>query len=244
MVLKQSPPDPDILICLPTYNERPNVAGLVGRIRALPLAAEILFIDDNSPDGTGPVLDDLAGRDRNLQVVHRPVRRGIGSAHLAAIRFAYEGGYRVLITMDADGTHAPEDMPRLLEKSDEAGVVIGSRFLPASADDRLRRQALQSRLAHGLTAWLFKLPCDMSNAFRLYRLDKIDPRIFAQCRSGGYAFFPESLYWLCQNGIMIREVPVSLSRRRAGTSKMRPRDVAAWVARLVVLRWRGRPSSG
>lgn len=244
MVMKQPLPKPDILICLPTYNERANVAGLVARIRALPLAADILFIDDNSTDGTGAALDRLAGGETAVHVIHRPSRKGVGSAHLAAIRFGYQCGYRILITMDADGTHAPEEIPRLLEKSDESGIVIGSRFLTAADDHRNRRDALQSRLVHWLTSQLLKLSCDMSNAFRLYRLDQIDPAIFSRCRSDSYGFFPESLYCLHQNGIIIKEVPVSLYRRQAGKSKMRLRDAGEWIIRLVFLRGRGgrRPS--
>lgn len=239
MVMKQPCPVSDILICLPTYNERQNVSGLVFRIRALPLTADILFIDDNSPDGTGADLDLLAQREAGLHVIHRSSRQGVGSAHLAAIRFAYQGGYRILITMDADGTHAPEDIPRLVEKAEAGEVVIGSRFLSASSDQRTRREMFQSRLAHRLTRWLLKLPGDMSNAFRLYRLDKIDPVIFSQCRSDSYAFFPESFYRLYQKGIMIKEVPVSLGCRGAGKSKMRLRDIIDWIVRLAFLRERG-----
>ncbi len=224
-----------MVICLPTYNERWNVADLVERIRRLPLSVDILFIDDNSPDGTGMALDRIVNRETGVHVIHRNRRMGVGSAHQAAIRFGYQQGYHTLITMDADGTHDPEDIPRLVEAADKADVVVGSRFLPAAADHRKHREALQSRLVHRLTAWLLNLSGDMSNAFRLYRLGKIAPEIFDYCKSDSYAFFPESLYYLHHNGQIIKEVPVNLAPRKAGKSKKRPRDIGEWIFRLAFL---------
>lgn len=236
--MKQPQPSSDILIGLPTYNERPNVSGLVGRIRSLLPAADILFIDDGSPDGTGAELERIAGRETGVHVIHRPSRLGVGSAHQAAIRFAYRHGYRLLITMDADGTHDPEDINRLVEQADASAVVVGSRFLPAASDRRRRLDTFQSRLVHRLTTRLLNMPADMSNAFRLYRLDKINPEIFAACRSAGYAFFPESLYCLHRAGFTVSEVPVRLAPRQAGKSKKRARDVGEWLFRLACLRGR------
>ncbi len=234
---KHPKPESDLLIFLPTYNERRNVSGLIARIQALPLAADILFIDDNSPDGTGDLLDQLSGRGKSISVIHRPARQGIGSAHQAAIRLAYQQGYQTLITMDADGTHAPEDIPRLIEKAETGEIIIGSRFLSASIDSRNRRERLQSRLVHRLTSWLLDFPADMSSAFRLYRLDAINPEIFASCRSTGYAFFPESLFNLHQTGCAISEVPIRLGHRQAGKSKKNTLDVGQWIIRIVRLRW-------
>lgn len=227
-----------MLIGLPTYNERPNITGLVKRIRALLPAADILFIDDGSPDGTGAELDRLAATETGIHVIHRPSRLGVGSAHQTVIRFGFRHGYRILITMDADGTHDPEDIHALVEQADASPVVVGSRFLPAAADLRGRRETLQSRLVHRLTSRLLNLPGDLSNAFRLYRLDKINPEIFALCRSPGYAFFPESLYRLHQAGFTVSEVPIRLAPRQGGKSKKRARDVGEWLIRLACLRGR------
>ncbi len=236
--MKQPRPAIDMLICLPTYNEHANVDGLVSRILALPLAADILFIDDDSPDGTGTLLDELARRQPAVRVIHRSRRQGIGSAHRAAVRFGYRHGYRLLVTMDADGTHAPEDIPRMVEKAATGEVVIGSRFLSDSIDRRRRREVLQSRLVHRLASWLLNVSGDMSNAFRLYRLDRIDPGLFSKCRSDSYAFFPESLYRLHQADITCTEIPIRLDRRMTGKSKMRLRDVGEWLYRLLFLRGR------
>ena len=244
MVNKHPKPASDLLIFLPTYNERRNVAGLVSRIQALPLKANILFIDDNSPDGTGAVLDRLSGDGTSIHVIHRSSRQGIGSAHLRAIRFAYEQGYQTLITLDADGTHAPEDIPRLLVEGSTGTVVVGSRFLSASVDGRNRWQRLQSLLAHRLTALRFRLAYDMTNAFRLYRLDKIAPAVFSACRSAGYGFFPDSLSLLRQAGYVISQVPVHLHPRLAGKSKKRIRDVGEWLWRPLPLRGTKERSSG
>lgn len=229
----------DLLVALPTYNERRNVAGLASRIRALPLTADILFVDDGSPDGTGAELDRLAKEMSGVHVIHRPFRQGIGSAHKTALRYAYQSGYRFLITLDADGTHPPEDIPHLMANAAEATVIVASRFQSVSADQRHYWQIMQSRLGHRLTGWLFGLPADMSNAFRLYCLDQIDPQIFLLCRSNGYGFFPESLYRLHQRGALIAEVPVILAPRQWGKSKMRLRDIGGWIVRLTFLRVSG-----
>jgi len=233
----------DILICLPTYNERANVCELVSRIRALPLTADVLFVDDKSPDGTGAVLEDLSRQETAVHVIHRTSRQGIGSAHKAAVRYAYQNGYRFLVTMDADGTHAPEDIPGLIEAAESNDIVIGSRFLATAADHRNRWQTVQSLLAHRLTSRLLHVPCDMTNAFRLYRLEEIDAAIFSQCRSDSYAFFPESLYRLHQQNLRIKEIPVSLNHRQTGKSKMRLQDIGEWAIRLLLLRgWMKRSS--
>ncbi len=236
MGMKQPPSKNNTLIFLATYNERENVPGLIDRIRASGLAADILFIDDKSPDGTGWLLDRLAERQENLSVIHRPARQGVGSAHQEAIQYASQNGYNLLVTMDADGTHDPEDIPRLIEKSDGAQIVIGSRFLKRAVDQRRGWEIVKSRWTYRATSFLFRFSFDMTNAFRLYRLDKIDPLIFSQCRSSGYAFFPESIYRLYRQGCQIREVPVSLYPRQAGTSKMRCLDVWKWFFTLVYLR--------
>lgn len=116
------------LIFIPTYNEAENIAILIERIQALNLGADILVIDDNSIDGTAEIIDEIANKNSNVQVIHRPGKQGIGSAHLTGISYAYNHDYKILITMDADFSHAPEDIPKFIEKEQSSEVVLGTRF--------------------------------------------------------------------------------------------------------------------
>lgn len=228
----------DLLIFIPTYNERDNIAEIIHRINALSTPADILCIDDNSPDGTGELLDELAAQHPGMFVVHRPFKQGIGSAHLEALDFAYQHHYRQLITMDADLTHAPEDIHFLCKHSTKNDLVIGSRFLTGSADARNGKERWLSRLSHWATNWFLTLPYDVTNAYRLYCIDKIDPMLFSRIRSHGYAFFFESVLVLHQNDISIKEIPVHLVERGSGQSKRLLRDTMEWLQVLLLLRLR------
>lgn len=236
-----SPSENTLLIFLPTYNERNNVTDMVRRINALNISADILFIDDNSPDGTGKVLDALSQHDPGVAVIHRQSRSGIGSGHREAIQLACRKGYKYLITMDADLTHAPEDIPAFLAHAENADVVVGSRFLSGSIDRRGICQRLASRLTHRMTTLVLGLSLDVTNAFRLYRLDKLDDAIFSSLESQDYDFFLESISMLKNNGVIIAETPVRLSRRRSGKSKVRFRDTLGWLAGIFSLRYAKRP---
>jgi dolichol-phosphate mannosyltransferase len=229
----------DLLIFIPTYNERSNIREVIRRISALDISTDILCIDDNSPDGTGALLDELAEQRPGMVVIHRPFKQGIGSAHLEALRFAYNRHYRRLITMDADLTHAPEDIPRFLEQAETCEVVIGNRFLSAATDQRKAKDRWLSRLSHWATKQMLKLPYDMTNAYRLYCIDKIDPLLFPRIGSHGYAFFFESLLMLYQSGISIKEIPIHIEGRSRGQSKRFLRDILEWLKTLMMLRLRG-----
>ncbi|MEW6076921.1 MAG: glycosyltransferase [Thermodesulfobacteriota bacterium] len=235
--VKPSPSRNDLLVFLPTYNEAGNVEEMIRRIKEMKTRADILFIDDNSPDGTGTMLDRLSRQEGGIDVIHRPSRGGIGSAHRQALRYAYQKRYKKLITMDADGTHAPEDIPGLLQLTGKADVVVGSRFLTGASDSRTKREKLASRLSHLATSFMLGLPYDLTNAFRLYHLDTIDPAAFSGVQADDYAFFIESIYALEKKGVRIVEYPVSLSARLSGKSKMRFRDMLWWGGKLMSLRW-------
>ncbi len=226
-----------LLIFLPTYNERDNVPEMVNRIQTQTIPADILFIDDNSPDGTGALLEDLARHKKGIFVVHRPRKQGIGSAHLDALGFAYQKGYSRLITMDADLTHAPEDIPLFLAAATENDVVLGSRFLPKATDERNGRERLLSRLSHWATSRFLRLPYDVTNAYRLYCLDRIDSKLFAGLQASGYAFFFESIFVLHKNSHRIKEVALQLAGRGAGQSKKKLSDIFRGGKQLLCL-WR------
>jgi dolichol-phosphate mannosyltransferase len=225
-----------ILVFIPTYNEGENVERTGTAIRDLGLDVDVLFVDDSSPDGTGDILDEMARRDPRLTVIHRPAKLGIGSAHVRGIQWAYDHGYRTLITMDCDLSHQVEDLPRFLAAADACEVVVGSRYLVQESLQEWNpfRRTLTS-VAHLMTRHLLGIEYDATGAYRLYRLDRIPREAFAAVRAVGYSFFFESLYLLHASGFTVREVPIRLPARTYGHSKMGLRDIARSVWELTRL---------
>jgi dolichol-phosphate mannosyltransferase len=224
------------LIFVPTYNERENAAELFHQILALQLNADLLFLDDNSPDGTGQLLDELAAKHPCLQVIHRSGKLGIGSAHLDGIQWAYDHGYTRLVTMDCDFTHSPTDIPRLLERAESCDVVVGSRWLQSGslAGWNIFRRFLTS-IGHVLTRLLLRMPYDATGAFRLYNLPRIPRHVFTRVGSQGYAFFFESLFLLLRNGFSVCEIPIVLPTRTYGHSKMSLHEAGGSAGRILKL---------
>ena len=231
------------LLVIPTYNERDNVEPLWTRIASLALDLDVLFLDDNSPDGTGAVLDRIATGRSNVFVLHRPEKRGIGSAHQAGIAWAYDRGYPTIVTMDADFTHDPAYVRAFLDADPRFDVVTGSRFLnPDSLVGWSLQRRLLTRVGHLMTEWILRLPYDCSGAFRRYRLDRIPRRLFGEISSPGYSFFFESMLVLHAHGVPIGEIPLQLPARLHGQSKMRLRDMieSAWQLSRLAARHRRR----
>ena len=225
-----------ILIFIPTYNEAENVEVIYSQIKAQNLAADVLFLDDNSPDGTGQVIDCMATEHQNVFAIHRSGKLGIGSAHKTGIKWAYEKGYQLLVTMDCDLTHSPDDIGRFIRHAKDADVVIGSRYLKEKSlkDWNLFRKFM-THLGHFLTKNLLSLPYDASGAFRLYRLDRIPSFLFEFVYSASYSFFFESLFILNLNACSIKELPIDLPSRTYGHSKMSYRDACYSLLLLVYL---------
>ena len=190
-----------MLVFVPTYNEAENVAVLYQEIESLGLGCDFLFLDDNSPDGTGEIIDRLAEANPRVHAIHRPRKSGIGSAHAEGIQWAYDHGYVVLVTLDCDLTHPPDRIPDFLAEADSHHIVIGTRFM---AENSLPGwNAYRKTLTYGghyMTKLLLRMPLDATGAFRLYRLDLIPAGIFKLVTAKGYAFFFESLYLLWLNG--------------------------------------------
>ena len=214
------------IIFIPTYNEVENVERIFREIKSCNLDAGILFLDDNSPDGTGRVIDGLVEKNPGTFVIHRSGKEGIGSAHKTGIAWAYEKKYEVLITMDCDFTHSPSYIINFIRHSDKAEIVIGSRYMKkhSLASWNIFRKFL-TKLGHFLTVNLLNMPYDASGAFRLYSLNKIDKNIFSLIQSNGYSFFFESLFILHFNKTRVFEIPIELPSRTYGTSKMTAADV-------------------
>ncbi len=224
------------LVFIPTYEERDNVKPMLEELRRWAPQYDILFIDDNSPDGTGKVLDDLAKGEPRLTVRHRTGKLGIGGAHLEGIAYAYDHGYDTLVTLDCDFTHSPSDIPRLIEKSADADITVGSRFLqPDGLPGWNAVRRFLTNFGHVLTVNMLGIGGDATGAFRVYRLSAIAREMFGLVKARGYAFFFESLFIAHQNELRILEVPIKLPARTYGHSKMTLREIKRSVGQLAYL---------
>ncbi|SCX40956.1 dolichol-phosphate mannosyltransferase [Klenkia marina] len=226
-----------VLVLIPTYDERENLPRIVGRVRAAVPAADVLVVDDDSPDGTGQVADDLARTDAQVQVLHRAGKEGLGAAYLAGFAWGLERGYDVLVEMDADGSHQPEQLPRLLHALDGADVVLGSRWVPGGAVRNwpAHRQLL-SRGGSAYTRWALGIGLrDATGGYRAYRrhvLEEIDLRRVA---SHGYCFQIDLAWRALRAGCHVVEVPITFVERSWGSSKMTGAVVGESLVR--VTRW-------
>ncbi len=211
----------NILVAIPTYNERDNVSLLYQAIKDLHLPIDFYFIDDNSPDGTGDVLDNIASNDECVHVLHRAGKLGLGTAHIEAFRFARKNKYDFLITMDADFTHDPKYIPQLLSKKNEADIVIGSRYISGGGMSGWSKLRLPFTY---FWRWMIRncldMPYDCTGAFRLYRVSSLDPAIFEQLDSRGFSFCMESIYFFKKAGLKIDQIPIQAHSRLHGESKL------------------------
>ncbi|MFC4017368.1 polyprenol monophosphomannose synthase [Micromonospora sp. GCM10011542] len=223
-----------VLVVIPTYNEVDNVAAIVDRVRRAAPPVEVLIADDNSPDGTGALADALADADARVHVLHREGKQGLGAAYLAGFAWARERGYQAVVEMDADGSHAPEDLPALLQAARDADVVIGSRWTSGArlVNWPLRRLLLSrcgnlyARLALGMPV------ADATGGYRVYRLSALDAIDLASVCSQGYSFQVELSRLAHRAGVRIVEVPITFAERERGESKMSPRIVAEALWRI------------
>lgn len=225
-----------VLVAIPTYNERSNIRPLLALFAELSVELDILFVDDNSPDGTSELVESLQADHPNLYLLRRPAKLGIGSAHRDAIRYAYEHGYTTFATMDADLTHNPHSLARLLERAEHGDVIIGSRYLLSDSLPgwNLFRKTL-TNVGHLMTCFFLKMPYDATGALRVYNLRSISPELFGLVRSNGYSFLYESLFILWTNGCRVVEVPIELPARTYGSSKMSYEQIFISVFRLALL---------
>jgi dolichol-phosphate mannosyltransferase len=217
---------PRILVTLATYNERDNLAPLLAEIQEFLPSADMLVIDDNSPDGTGKLADDLAAVNPRLHVVHRPGKLGLGTATIQAMRFAMDQNFDLMINMDADFSHQPRYLPALLAGMDRHDVMIGSRYVPGGGSENWPWQRLLiSRTVNGIVRFLMRIPArDCSGAFRCYRVLKLRKLPLDRILSRGYSFQQEVLYLCRKAGCRIGETPIVFANRRAGSSKVNSRE--------------------
>ena len=216
-----------VLVIIPTYNERENLPLIVGRVRAAVPAAHVLVADDNSPDGTGPLADELAAADGQVHVLHRAGKEGLGAAYLAGFAWGLERGYDVLVEMDADGSHQPEQLPRLLDALAGADLVLGSRWVPGgtvvnwpvSRKILSRGGNLWTRLALGLPLK------DATGGYRAFRRQTLEGLGLADVASAGYCFQVDLAWRALKAGFRVVEVPITFVEREHGVSKMSQRIV-------------------
>ncbi|WP_433393819.1 polyprenol monophosphomannose synthase [Micromonospora sp. KLBMP9576] len=223
-----------VLVVIPTYDEADNVAQIVARVRGAAPSVEVLVADDNSPDGTGALADALAAADARVHVLHREGKQGLGAAYLAGFAWARERGFDAVVEMDADGSHAPEDLPALLAAARDADVVIGSRWVRgARVLNWPLRRLLLSRCGNLYARLALKMPLsDATGGYRVYRLAALDEIDLQSVCSQGYSFQVELSRLAHRSGARIVEVPITFAERERGSSKMSPLIVAEALWRI------------
>jgi len=229
-----------IVVLIPTYNERENISLIVSRLRAAVPEADVLILDDNSPDGTGAIADALAAADGQVRVLHRKSKEGLGAAYLAGFAWALERGYDVLVEMDADGSHQPEQLPSLLMALADADVVLGSRWAPGGSvvNWPIHRKAL-SVGGNVYVRVLLGMPIgDATGGFRAYRASALRVLDLQEVDSQGYCFQVDLAWRAIRAGLSVVEVPITFVERTIGDSKMSQdivneslRSITTWGAR-------------
>ncbi|OEU92157.1 dolichol-phosphate mannosyltransferase [Streptomyces abyssalis] len=211
-----------VLVIIPTYNEADNLESVTARVREAVPEAHILVADDNSPDGTGKVADELAVQDEHIHVLHRPGKQGLGAAYLAGFRWGIEHGYGVLVEMDADGSHQPEELPRLLTALKGADLVLGSRWVPGGrvVNWPVSRRFI-SRGGSTYSRLMLGLPLrDITGGFRAFRAETLKGLGMDAVASQGYCFQVDLAHRAVRAGFHVVEVPITFVERVRGNSKM------------------------
>ena len=242
----------EAVVIVPTYNERENLRPLAARVRALPREVDLLVVDDNSPDGTGQLADDLAAADPHLMVLHRETKDGLGRAYIAGFKWALERDYRFILEMDGDFSHNPDDIPRFLDAAEDADLVLGSRYAEGIRviNWPLKRLMLSMGAAQYVRVVTGMPFTDPTGGFKCFRRDTLAALNLDTVRSNGYSFQVEMTHRVWRRGLRVTEIPIIFTDRFQGTSKMSPeivREAFGMVWRLWFqngLRRRPRPTKG
>lgn len=224
------------VVVIPTFNERDTLPSIIERVRASVPAADILVVDDNSPDGTGSLADVLAEDDPQIHVMHRLGKEGLGAAYLAGFAWALQHDYGVIVEMDADGSHKPEQLPDLLAALDGADLVLGSRWVRGGGTENWSKaREMLSRGGNRYTRVLLGMPVhDATGGFRAFRAQTLRQLDLHEVASQGYCFQVDLAWRAAQRGLRIVEVPITFVERTAGESKMSQRIVAEALWRVTV----------
>jgi dolichol-phosphate mannosyltransferase len=212
----------ETLIVVPTYNERENLPSLAQRLLSLPVPVDMLVVDDNSPDGTGKIADELAAKYPNIHVLHRSEKNGLGRAYIAGFKWALEQGYEFIFEMDGDFSHNPDDIPRFIEAAQSADLVLGSRYVNGIRiiNWPLRRLML-SKSAANYVAIITGMPfTDPTGGYKCFRRRALEAINLDEIRSNGYSFQIEMTHKVWRQGMKVVEVPIIFTDRFVGQSKM------------------------
>jgi dolichol-phosphate mannosyltransferase len=229
--------EPRILVSLATYNEAGNVAALISEIHKIVPGADVLVIDDNSPDGTWKIVEELGTADTRIKLLRRPGKLGLGTALIAAMKYAMEHDYDYLQNMDADFSHPPRYLPGILAGMSKYDVMIGSRYVAGGGTENwpLPRR-IMSRGVNLLVRFLFRMPVqDASGAYRCYRVSKLRETRLDRVRSRGYSFQQEVLFRCQKAGCKLGEYPIIFENRRAGASKVNRKEAVRSISMILYL---------
>ncbi|MBK9435495.1 MAG: polyprenol monophosphomannose synthase [Actinobacteria bacterium] len=224
------------MVVIPTYNEVENLARIVTRVRASVPEAHVLVADDNSPDGTARVADELAATDDHVQVMHRLGKEGLGAAYLAGFSWALDNGYDVVVEMDADGSHQPEQLPLLLDALRNADLVLGSRWVPGgSVVNWPKSREILSKGGNWYTRRALRIPLqDATGGYRAFRASTLRALDLDGVGSAGYIFQVDLAYRTLAKGMRVVEVPIEFVEREVGDSKMNRKIVSEALWRVTV----------
>ena len=238
----------EVLVIIPTYDEKDNVRPIAAAVHAVRSDVDILFVDDNSPDGTGPIIDEMCAQDDRIQVLHQPGKEGLGRAYINGFKWGLERGYEYMMEMDADFSHDPAEIDNFLKTIQDADLVLGTRYRdgiritnwPLSRLFLSKSAATYVRVITGLPV------TDPTGGFKCFRRNVLETINLDKILSNGYAFQIEMTYATWMLGFKIAEIPITFEDRRAGYSKMSPAIVKeAWrIVWVLVIRnkFRRRPA--
>jgi dolichol-phosphate mannosyltransferase len=233
---------PRAVLCLPTYNERENIEAMIEALGGVLDTGRdvVLVIDDGSPDGTGEIADRLAAAHAWVSVLHRATKEGIGPAYIAGFRWALSEGAELILEMDCDFSHDPADVPRLIAATDDADLVLGSRYAPGggTANWGLLRRIVSRGGCLYAQVFLGLGVRDLTGGFKCFRRATLEAIDLDALSAHGYAFQIETTYRVKRAGLRVREVPITFVERRAGSSKMTGSIVAEAMWKVPLLRLR------
>ncbi len=231
-----------VLVVIPTYNEHESLPLIIGRLHAAVPTVDVLVVDDGSPDGTGELADSFAAADHRIHVLHRSEKAGLGAAYLAGFAWARENGYEVVVEMDADGSHQPEQLPLLLAEvrtthnPEGADLVLGSRWVKGgSVRNWPWHREVLSRGGNFYTRTVLGIPLhDATGGFRAFNIDTLAALELDDVASQGYCFQVDLAWRTLQHGLVVREVPIEFVERELGESKMDRRIVTEALGRVTI----------
>jgi dolichol-phosphate mannosyltransferase len=227
------------IIVVPTYNEKGNIREVYQKIFKSAGSCDLLIVDDNSPDGTGEIAEELRRKDKRVQVLHRADKMGLGSAYIQGMSYALGQGYQNVVAMDADLSHNPANLPKMIGLMEDYDLVIGSRYVKDGGMVNWNaRRFLISQLANHYCKWTLGLPqADCSGGFKCYRADLLKKIGMGNIFAKGYSFQVEILFRAVRSGAKVVEIPIIFVNRHEGESKLSPKELVEFTWTVFKLRW-------